>query len=219
MKRIGRLGPWLLAALAAALPSFAASAPAPSARTAAPPAAPARTEKATFAAGCFWCAEAAFEGKPGVISVVSGYSGGEERDPTYEQVSAGRTGHYESVQVTFDPAKIGYERILDIFWRNVDPTQGDGQFCDRGGQYRSAIFVMSATQRRIAEESRRRLVAKKRWKAPVVTPVLEFRSFWPAEAYHQDYHRKNPVEYRTYRLGCGRDRRLRELWGEGAPPH
>jgi peptide-methionine (S)-S-oxide reductase len=163
--------------------------------------------------------ETAFEGKPGVISVTSGYSGGDERNPTYEQVSSGRTGHYESVQVLYDPAKSTYTALLEIFWRNIDPTQHDGQFCDHGLQYRSAIFAVDERQRRLSEESRRRIAAAKRWKGPVVTPVLGFKSFWPAEEYHQDYYRKNPEDYRAYRLGCGRDRRLRELWGQEAPRH
>jgi peptide-methionine (S)-S-oxide reductase len=183
---------------------------------AAPAAPPA---KATFAGGCFWCVETAFEGKPGVISVTSGYSGGDEFNPTYEQVSAGRTGHYESVQVVFDPGKTSYSKLLDTFWHNIDPTQDDGQFCDHGRQYRSAIFAMGETQRRLAEDSKARLAASGRLKRPIVTPVLRFSSFWPAEAYHQDYYRKNPVHYQTYRLGCGRDRRLREIWGAEAPGH
>jgi peptide-methionine (S)-S-oxide reductase len=183
------------------------------------PAGGTQAAKATFAGGCFWCEETAFEGKPGVIAVISGYSGGDEQSPTYEQVSAGRTGHLESVQVLYDPAKTTYAKLLDIFWRNIDPTQDDGQFCDRGKQYRAAIFAMDATQRKLAEESKRRLVAEKRWKRPVVTEVRAFKYFWPAEEYHQDYYRKNPADYQSYRLGCGRDRRLKELWGNEAPAH
>jgi methionine-S-sulfoxide reductase len=164
--------------------------------------------------GCFWCAEATFEGIPGVISVTSGYCGGDETNPTYEQVSAGRTGHRESIDVLYDPGRISYARLLEIFWHNVDPTQTDGQFCDHGAQYRSAIFYRGEGQRRIAEESRARLVASRRFRKPIVTDLLPFKIFWPAEEYHQDYYKKNPVEYHAYRQGCGRDRRLRELWAQ-----
>lgn len=176
-------------------------------------------EKAAFAMGCFWCAETAFEGKPGILSVVSGYSGGSERNPTYEDVSADRTHHRESIEVTFDPSKATYARLLEIFWLNVDPTQGDGQFCDHGPQYRAAIFPMNETQRKLAEASKRKLIESKRLSKPIVTDILPFKSFWPAEPYHQDYYKKNPVSYHSYRLGCGRDKRLRELWGAGAPKH
>ena len=176
------------------------------------PAAPARAE-AAFAMGCFWCAEATFQEIPGVIEVTSGYCGGEEKNPTYEQVSAGLTGHRESIDVLYDPSRISYERLLDIFWHNVDPTQADGQFCDRGAQYRAAIFYRDGTQRRLAEESKARLVASHRFKKPIVTDVLAFKTFWPAEEYHQDYYKKNPTEYHAYRAGCGRDKRLAELWG------
>jgi peptide-methionine (S)-S-oxide reductase len=173
--------------------------------------------KATFAAGCFWCAETAFEGLPGVVSVTSGYTGGPEKNPTYEQVSSGRTGHAEAVEVLFDPRRTTYERLLDIFWRNVDPTQKDGQFCDRGRQYRSAIFYHDAEQKRLALESRRRLeTGRRRWKGPIVTEIVPATRFTAAEEYHQDFYRKDPVRYRTYRLGCGRDRRLEELWGKPA---
>jgi peptide-methionine (S)-S-oxide reductase len=176
-------------------------------------------ENAVFAMGCFWCAETAFEGKPGVTSVVSGYSGGNERNPTYEEVSSDRTGHRESIKVTFDPSKTTYERLLEIFWRNVDPTQGDGQFCDHGPQYRAAVFAVNETQRKRAEASKRKLIESKRFSKPIVTDVLPFKSFWPAEAYHQDYYKKSPIRYHSYRLGCGRDKRLRELWGAEAAKH
>jgi len=173
--------------------------------------------KATFAGGCFWCMETAFEGVPGVVSVTSGYAGGREENPTYEQVSSSSTGHAESVQVLYDPARIDYTRLLHIFWRNIDPTSAKGQFCDRGGQYRSVIFHHDATQKRLAEESKQDLERSKRLgRQPIVTEIVPFTAFYPAEEYHQDFYRKDPVRYRSYREGCGRDRRLRELWGEEA---
>jgi peptide-methionine (S)-S-oxide reductase len=177
------------------------------------PAAAGTNASATFAGGCFWCMETAFEGMPGVISVTSGFSGGDEKNPTYEQVSAGRTGHMESVQVIYDPKRISYRKLLEIYWHNIDPTQGNGQFCDHGKQYRSAIFYGSGEERRLALESEN--IAKKeiRVKKPFVTQIVAFTSFWPAEEYHQDYYKKNPANYHAYRTACGRDNRLRELWG------
>jgi peptide-methionine (S)-S-oxide reductase len=172
---------------------------------------------ATFAGGCFWCMEPPFEALAGVVSVTAGYSGGSSRDPSYEEVSSGRTGHAESIQIVFDPAKISYERLLDVYWHNIDPTSADGQFCDRGTQYRSAIFTRDEAQRRLALLSRHRVMAT--LKRPVVTQIVPFQRFYPAEAYHQDYYKKNPAEYHAYRLGCGRDRRLKELWGDAAPAH
>jgi peptide-methionine (S)-S-oxide reductase len=185
--------------------------PEPASAAAAPPP-PSRLEHATFAGGCFWCMESPFESLPGVRSVTSGYSGGPEKDPTYKQVSAGLTGHAESVDIVFDPAKISYDRLLQVFWRNIDPTQKGGQFCDRGSQYRSAIFYRTQRQKALAEKSRDALVRSNRLKAPIVTEVTAFRAFYPAEEYHQDYYKKNPEHYRAYRKGCGRDERLRELW-------
>lgn len=180
-------------------------------------------EHAYLAGGCFWCIETAFEGVPGVVSVVSGYTGGAERNPTYAQVSAGETGHYESVDVAFHPKRISYEKILDIFWHNIDPTQGDGQFCDRGKQYRSAIFARDAAQRAAAEKSKRAIEASGRLKRPIVTAILPAGTFWHAEEYHQDFWKKDPERYTSYRKGCGRDRRLDELWGadarRGSPKH
>lgn len=175
-----------------------------------------RAEAATFAMGCFWCAETAFEGLPGVKSVVSGYTGGKEQHPTYEQVSAHLTGHYESVQVTFDPARITYARLLDIFWHSVDPTQGDGQFCDIGHQYQSVVFVNGPTQRAAAEASKKAIEASGVLKRPIVTQILAASAWWPAEDYHQDFWKKNPARYHEYREGCGRDRRLAQVWGEKA---
>src|SRR5262245_45353877 len=177
------------------------------------------TEVATFAGGCFWCMEPPFEALPGVRSVTSGYSGGSERDPTYEEVSSGRTGHAESVQIVFDPERISYERLLDVYWHNIDPTSAGGQFCDRGTQYRSAIFYRGEAQRGPALESRRRIMASGRLKRPIATEIVPFRAFYPAEGYHQDYYKKNPLAYYAYRQGCGRDRRLKEIWGNEAPKH
>jgi peptide-methionine (S)-S-oxide reductase len=177
------------------------------------PATPAHVEVATFAMGCFWCGETQFESQPGVLSVISGYAGGREENPTYEQVSEGGTGHYESVQVTFDAARTSYAKLLDLFWHGIDPTQDDGQFCDRGAQYRSVVFVTNEKQRKLAEDSKHAIEAAGVLHAPIVTQILPATRFWPAEDYHQDFWKKDPVRYRTYRLGCGRDRRLVELWG------
>jgi peptide-methionine (S)-S-oxide reductase len=187
------------------------------AEAASPAAAPRAT--ATFAGGCFWCMEPPFEALPGVISVTSGYCGGPEKNPTYKQVSAGKTGHMESIQVVYDPKQITYKKLLDVYWHNIDPTQGDGQFCDHGTQYRSAIFYHDENQHRLAAESKVALDSSKRLKAPVVTRIIAFRAFYPAEEYHQDYYKKNPDHYHEYRSGCGRDARLRELWGEEAAAH
>ena len=173
-------------------------------------------ERATFAGGCFWCMESPFESLPGVRSVTSGYSGGPEKNPTYPQVSSGLTGHAESVDILFDPKAISYERLLEIYWRNIDPTQKGGQFCDRGSQYRSAIFYRNPAQKKLAEASRNALTRLKRLQSPIVTEVVAFRSFYPAEEYHQDYYKKNPDHYLAYRKGCGRDARLKTLWGAEA---
>jgi len=167
--------------------------------------------KATFAAGCFWCVEAAFDKVPGVISTTSGYTGGTKKNPTYEEVSAGGTGHAESVEVAYDPAKVSYEKLLDTFWHNVDPLVKDRQFCDAGHQYRSAIFYHDETQKRLAEASRTEV--QKRFKQPIQTEIVAAAQFYPAEEYHQDYYKKNPLRYKFYRSGCGRDKRLTELWG------
>ncbi|HEX7252854.1 MAG TPA: peptide-methionine (S)-S-oxide reductase MsrA [Thermoanaerobaculia bacterium] len=173
-------------------------------------------ETAIFAGGCFWCEETAFVGVPGVISVTSGYTGGQTKNPTYEQVSAGVTGHAESVQVVFDPAKISYAQLLDVFWHNVDPTQKGGQFCDHGTQYRSAIFYKDENQRKTAEESKRKLEEQPRFKGQIVTEITAATAFYPAEEYHQQFYKKNPVRYHEYRLGCGRDARLKQIWGKDA---
>ena len=174
-------------------------------------------ERATFAGGCFWCMEAPFDELDGVASTTSGYTGGQVDDPSYEQVSAGGTGHAEAVQVLYDPAKVSYEELLRVFWRNVDPTDAGGQFCDRGNQYRTGIFVRSDDQRRLAEASKREVEA--RLEQPIVTPIETAGAFYPAEEYHQDFYDKNPIRYNVYRTGCGRDRRLEALWGDEANGH
>jgi peptide-methionine (S)-S-oxide reductase len=174
---------------------------------------PANVAHATFAGGCFWCMEAPFDAIPGVVSTTSGYSGGKVKDPTYEQVSSGGTGHLESMQVAYDPSRVTYEQLLEVFWHNVDPLDGGGQFCDRGSQYRTAIFYENEEQKRAAVESKRRLQASGVLKGDVVTPIVPLEAFYPAEDYHQDFYRKNPARYKMYRFGCGRDRRLEALWG------
>jgi peptide-methionine (S)-S-oxide reductase len=175
--------------------------------------------KATFAGGCFWCMEPPFEALDGVVSVTAGYTGGTKVDPTYEEVSAGGTGHAESIEVTYDPARISYEKLLDVFWHNVDPTTGNRQFCDKGNQYRTAIFYHDETQKRLAEQSKQALEASRKLPGPIVTEIVPAGRFYPAEEYHQDYYKKNPIRYRYYRWGCGRDQRLKEIWGDEAPTH
>jgi peptide-methionine (S)-S-oxide reductase len=170
--------------------------------------------RATLAGGCFWCMEPPFEKLTGVVSVTSGYTGGQKPNPTYEEVSAGATGHAEAVEIVYDPQKVSYAQLLDVFWHNVDPTQADAQFCDHGRQYRTAIFTHDEEQRRLADESKKQVQA--RFPKPVVTEIVPASRFYPAEEYHQDFYRRNPVRYYSYRAGCGRDRRLKELWGEAA---
>ena len=171
----------------------------------------AQTAKATFAGGCFWCMEPPFDELNGVISTTSGYTGGKTKNPSYEQVSTGTTGHAEALQIVFDPKKIGYDKLLEVFWRNIDPLAADGQFCDLGSQYRSAIFYHDANQKSAAEKSKKALQA--RFKQPVVTEITAATIFYPAEEYHQDYYKKNPVRYKLYSHGCGRAQRLEEVWG------
>ena len=171
---------------------------------------------ATFAGGCFWCMESDFEKVSGVVEAVSGYTGGQKQNPTYEEVSAGGTGHAEAVQVTYDPAKITYKELLDVFWRHVDPTDAGGQFVDRGSQYRTAIFYHDEEQKRIAEDSREQMEKSGRFSAPIVTEIVPLTEFYPAEDYHQDYYRHNPLRYRFYRLGSGRDQFLKSTWGAEA---
>ena len=169
---------------------------------------------ATFAGGCFWCMEPPFDKLDGVISTTSGYSGGTLKDPSYKQVSRGGTGHAEVLQVVYDPDKVSYAELLDVFWHNIDPTRIDGQFCDHGSQYRSEIFYHDNEQKQLAEQSKAALVELKPFEKPVLTEVTQASVFYPAEDYHQDYYKKNPVRYKFYRYGCGRDSRLEELWGK-----
>jgi peptide-methionine (S)-S-oxide reductase len=185
-----------------------AVAQAPAAATAKP-----ATAKATFAGGCFWCMEEAFDPVPGVVSTVSGYMGGKTKNPTYEQVSGGRTGHAEVLQIEYDPNRVSYEKLLEVFWRNIDPTQPDGQFCDHGSQYRSGVFYHDDEQKRLAETAKAALLKNKPFKGEIVTEITKAAAFYPAEDYHQDYYRKNPVRYKFYKTGCGRAARLKQLWG------
>jgi len=170
--------------------------------------------KATFAAGCFWCTEEAFDKVPGVVATESGYMGGEMKNPSYALVSTGRTGHTEVLQVTYDPKKVSYEKLLDTFWVNHDPTTLDSQFCDHGSQYRPGIFTYGAEQQRLAEASKAKWEKAKPFREKILTPIAAASDFWPAEEYHQDYYKKNPARYRFYVTGCGRYARLDELWGK-----
>jgi peptide-methionine (S)-S-oxide reductase len=177
---------------------------------------PSGTAIATFAGGCFWCMEPPFDKIDGVLSTTSGYTGGNKENPTYKEVSRGSTGHAESVQVVYDPKRVSYEQLLNVFWHNIDPTSAGGQFCDWGNQYRSEIFYHDENQKRLAEQSKAALEKSKPFKEPIVTRITAATTFWPAEEYHQDYYQKNPVRYKFYRYGCGRDKRLQELWGKTA---
>ncbi len=194
----------LIAALALALASTAASAQ------------PQGRETAIFAGGCFWCVESDFDKVPGVVSTTSGYTGGHTQHPTYHQVSAGETGHAESVEIEFDPKVVSYAKLLEVYWHSIDPTVKDRQFCDVGTQYRSAIFYLNDEQKRLAEESKARIERSKPFKAPIVTEIAKAGEFWPAEDYHQNYYTKNPLRYHFYREGCGRDARVKQLWGSKA---
>ncbi|MGZ8487243.1 MAG: peptide-methionine (S)-S-oxide reductase MsrA [Candidatus Binatia bacterium] len=171
----------------------------------------AQTAKATFAGGCFWCMEPPFDELEGVISTTSGYISGKTKNPTYEQVSTGTTGHTEALQVVYDPKKITYDKLLEVFWRNIDPLAANGQFCDLGSQYRSGIFYYDGNQKSAAEKSKKSIQA--RFKQPVATEITAATVFYPAEDYHQDYYKKNPVRYKLYSHGCGRAQRLEEVWG------
>ena len=173
-------------------------------------------EKAVFAGGCFWCMEAPFDKLPGVVSVTAGYTGGQTKNPTYKEVSAGGTGHAEAVQIVYDPSRISYPALLAVYWRNIDPTVSDRQFCDVGHQYRAAIFYRGEEQRAAALRSKAALDKNRPFREPVVTEITPAAEFYPAEEYHQHYYKKNPLRYSYYRSGCGRDRRLKELWGSGA---
>jgi peptide-methionine (S)-S-oxide reductase len=177
------------------------------------------TAKATFAGGCFWCVEADFDKVPGVLSTTSGYIGGKVANPTYEQVASKLTGHAEAVEIVFDPTKVSYEKLVEHFWRTIDPTTKDAQFCDHGSPYRTAIFANDAAQLKAAQASLEALKKNKPFKEPVVTEILSAGPFYKAEDYHQDYYKKNPVRYQYYRSACGRDARLKQLWGSQAAVH
>ena len=183
-------------------------------QTSATPVAAQGLATATFAGGCFWCMEPPFDTLDGVISTTSGYSGGVQRYPTYGDVSSGRTAHAEAVEVVYDPTKISYAQLLDVFWLNIDPLTRNRQFCDGGAQYRTAIFFHGDEQERLARESKQRIEDSGRFDQPIVTQIVEAAEFWTAEDYHQDYYLKNPLRYKFYRFSCGRDRRLDELWGD-----
>lgn len=170
--------------------------------------------KATFAGGCFWCMEPPFDKLPGVVSTTSGYAGGQEKNPTYEQVSAGVTGHAEVVQVLYDPSKVTYAKLLEVFWHNIDPFVKNRQFCDGGSQYRTAIFYHDDNQKKLALDSKTALEKSGKFKEPIVTEIQPLKDFYPAEDYHQDFYKKSSLRYKTYRAGCGRDRRLEEIWGK-----
>lgn len=169
--------------------------------------------KATLAGGCFWCMEHVFDGLKGVISTTVGYTGGHKEEPTYQEVCEGGTGHAEAIEILYDPKEVSYSALLDVFWRNIDPTVKDRQFCDYGNQYRTVIFYHDEGQRLLAERSKQELIESGRF-TDVFTEILPASRFYPAEDYHQDYHKKNPLRYKLYRMGCGRDKRLKELWGE-----
>ncbi len=207
-----------LAALALVAAALLAIAGAGHAQQAAPAAGASggKTATAIFAGGCFWCMEPPFDQLDGVVSTTSGYIGGMRVNPKYEEVSAGRTGHTEAVRIVYDPARISYERLLQVFWRNHDPLTASGQFCDKGTQYRPGIFYTTDEQRRLAEESKAALEKSGRFDQPIVTEITAATPFYPAEEYHQDYYLKNPLRYKLYSTSCGRARRLKQLWGEEA---
>jgi peptide-methionine (S)-S-oxide reductase len=199
-----------LSALLAAAVGAAVAQPAPSSPK------PATQASAIFAGGCFWCVESDFDKVKGVISTTSGYIGGHLDNPTYKQVSGGSTGHAEAVEVVYDPSKVTYEKLLHVFWRTIDPLAKDRQFCDTGSEYRSAIFVRSEEQKKAAEASKKELVDSKRFSAAIQTQIVAAGKFYAAEDYHQDFYLKNPTKYKFYRWNCGRDQRLKELWGSEA---
>ena len=171
---------------------------------------------ATFAGGCFWCVESDFDTVPGVVETISGYTGGTVDNPTYRQVSEGGTGHREAVQIRYDPKQVSYEQLLHIFWRSVDPTDAGGQFCDRGDSYQTALFAGTEEERRLAEASKDALERSATPMDTIVTPIEPLGEFYPAEDYHQDYYKKNPIRYKFYRFSCGRDARVQEVWGDQA---
>jgi peptide-methionine (S)-S-oxide reductase len=198
------------------LSALLASALTATAQTQPTPPAPAGLAKATFAGGCFWCMEPPFDVIDGVISTTSGYIAGRKANPTYQEVSAGVTGHTEAVEIVFDPKKVSFERLLHVFWRNIDPTVKDRQFCDSGSQYRTGIYTHDAAQKAAADASKAALMKSKPFKGDIVTEIIPATTFYAAEEYHQDYYKKNPVRYKFYRSNCGRDARLKELWGDEA---
>ncbi|MBC7707178.1 MAG: peptide-methionine (S)-S-oxide reductase MsrA [Rhodoferax sp.] len=200
--------PFVVAQTASKAPTASRTAPAASS-----------TATAVFAGGCFWCVESDFDKVPGVLSTTSGYIGGRTQNPTYEQVSNTDTGHAESVRIEFDPGKVSYRELVDHLWYTIDPTTKDGQFCDIGHSYRSAIFPQNAEQLKAAQDSKAEIEKKKPFNAPIVTEIVPDQKFWPAEDYHQNYYQKNPVRYNFYRYRCGRDARLKELWGDQAAKH
>jgi peptide-methionine (S)-S-oxide reductase len=204
-----------LAAIAGLAVLIATAAATAQQRAAEPPARPGQGV-AIFAGGCFWCMEPPFDKLDGVTATVSGYTGGTVANPTYEQVSSGRTGHYEAVRVEYDPTRVTYERLLDVFWHNIDPLDGTGQFCDKGPQYLSAIFPRDEQQRSAAEASKAALEQAGKLRGPIVTRILPAGPFYPAEEYHQDFYKKSPLKYAFYRRGCGRDARLEQVWGPAA---
>lgn len=214
-----RSGLWLLL-VALALSGWLASTPGswtPAGAGPRPAAGPSTVlDVATFGSGCFWCTEADFDKVDGVISTISGYMGGTTENPTYETVSAGGTGHVEVLQVTYDRSKVSYERLLDYYWRHTDVLDGGGQFCDRGSQYRAVIFTHTPDQWRLAQDSKAALNGSGRFSHPIAVEILKASTFTAAEEYHQDYYRKNPLRYRYYRYSCGRDARIRQLWGSDA---
>jgi methionine-S-sulfoxide reductase len=173
-----------------------------------------KLEKATFAGGCFWCMEPPFDKLEGVVSTTSGYTGGNEKTPTYEEVSSGRTGHVEAIEIIYDPEKVSYEKLLDIFWKNIDPTQANGQFADIGKQYRTAIFYHDDNQLKLAEASREKLGKSGKFGKSIITEILPAGEFYPAEDYHQDYYLKNPFHYKHYRYGSGREQFLNKIWND-----
>ena len=200
----------IVIAAGAGLMGLVALSPAPAVRALSPPAG----AVATFAGGCFWSMQKAFDGVAGVVGVTAGYAGGSTKNPSYENVETGKTGHAESVEVTYDPARISYERLLDIYWHHIDPLTLNSAFCDYGPQYRSIIFYHDAEQRRLAEASKRALDQSHRFPTPIVTAIQPATPFYPAEEYHQQFYKKNPARYEAYRIGCRRDARLQQLWGD-----
>jgi peptide-methionine (S)-S-oxide reductase len=213
---MGSPGRWTLGAVTAVAVGLAVAMVSASQSGGAAPSAKVNLRTATFAGGCFWCMEPPFDALPGVVSTTSGYTGGRITNPSYEQVSSGGTGHVEALQVLYDPAQVSYEKLLEVFWHNVDPLTANGQFCDRGEQYKTAIFWQDDNERAAAERTKQAVAT--RLGKPVVTEITRAAPFYPAEEYHQDYYKKNPVRYKFYRYNCGRDQRLAEVWG-AAPAH